>query len=251
MSQTVYSRDMGEAFAGMKVDSQYDVVESHLAENGPGDIGFGYGVIAGTDPKRQVRIPSYNKSTLSIDADLITANDTVATINGTAMTSVPFDTDHATTMANLAAEILTHADVLSATYAGSGRDIVIIGDNGKGIDASAVTTNGASQGTWTQVQALNGALRGVALHKHKEQSTAGAQDADYTDQEDVSVLRRGKVWVPVTEAVAVDDDAYLNVPSDPGKFSKTSTNNVKFGVFRSATSGAGIAVLEYLLPVVP
>lgn len=55
MSQTSYNIEQSEAFAGLKVDSRFDTVESHLAE---GAIDFGLGVVAGTDATRQVKVPA-------------------------------------------------------------------------------------------------------------------------------------------------------------------------------------------------
>lgn len=60
MSQTSYSLEQGEAYAGLKVDSRFDTVESHLAE---GAIDFGLGVVAGTDPVRQVKVPAADTDT--------------------------------------------------------------------------------------------------------------------------------------------------------------------------------------------
>jgi len=55
MSQTAYTIDQPEAFAGMKGDSEFDKVESKAAE---GVVGFGLGLEAGTDPVDQVKVPS-------------------------------------------------------------------------------------------------------------------------------------------------------------------------------------------------
>jgi hypothetical protein len=251
MSQTSYDIDQPEAFAGMKVDARFDVVESFLVEGSAG-IEFGYGVVSGTDVDNQVRIPTLNKTTLSADADLIASNSTVVTLNGTALDAVVYATSHADTMAAIAAEIDTHPDVQSADYPGSGRDIEIIGLNGAEVSASAVTTGGASQAGWTQVQAVNGVFRGIAMHQHTEPSGVGTNDAKYNDQEAASIVRQGMVWVVVNEAVASDADAYLVVGgSDAGKFGVTSSGNIKSGKYRSPTAGAGIAKLEVILPAIP
>lgn len=55
MSQTAYTIDQPEAFAGMKGDSEFDKVESFAAE---GVVGFGLGLEAGTDAVEQVAVPS-------------------------------------------------------------------------------------------------------------------------------------------------------------------------------------------------
>lgn len=55
MSQTSYTIDQPEAFAGMKGDSEFDNIESAAAE---GAVGFGLGLEAGTDDVNQVKIPA-------------------------------------------------------------------------------------------------------------------------------------------------------------------------------------------------
>lgn len=55
MSQDAYNIDQPVAFAGLKGDASYDRVETGLAE---GAIGFGLGLEAGTDPEKQVKVPS-------------------------------------------------------------------------------------------------------------------------------------------------------------------------------------------------
>ena len=230
MSQTSYDINQAEAYAGMKVDSRFDTVESKLAEVPSGSgIAFGLGLMSGNDDAvNQVRKPSKTKSILSIDADLITANSTIATVNGNDTPAVVFATDHATTMAALAVAIAALDGVLSAVVSAA-RDITIIGENGVAIDASAVTTLGASQGTWTQVQSDPGVFRGVAVHRHvsKALSTGVAQ---YEDTDAVDVLRVGEIWMPYVAAAtpAADDALYVNlaVAGEEGKATNVSSNNI-------------------------
>ncbi len=54
MSQTAYA-DQGQLFAGMKADTGFDDIASHLAE---GAVPFGRFVSVGTDLDRQVLLPS-------------------------------------------------------------------------------------------------------------------------------------------------------------------------------------------------
>lgn len=155
--QLSYNQYMGVAFAGMKVDSMDDHVESFSVEDGP--IGVGLAVIAGTDPARQV--------------------------------------------------------ALAGTAGGKFRGVTLF------------------PGTLTQ-------------------------DADgvvaYPDKATASVLRKGKVWVPVTAAVAIDGVAFFDngsTPGSEGQFNSVddgTTDAVPGGVFRTSTSGAGLAVLELNLP---
>lgn len=82
------------------------------------------------------------------DADLITDNDIDMTINGVAITQVPFNTDHDTTMTDLKTQIetdITNSTVTLLDTGGNNRDFTIeITDTTPSI-SSAVVTGGASQ----------------------------------------------------------------------------------------------------------
>jgi hypothetical protein len=90
-------------------------------------------------------------------------------------------------------------------------------------------------------------FRGIAKHTHKEIVNGLAR---YEATEAVPVLKRGTICVEVNEAVTVDAPAYLVATgTDAGKFCDTATNNIATGgVFRTATTGAGLAKLEINLP---
>jgi hypothetical protein len=252
MSQTSYPIEQGEAYAGMKVDSRFDTVESKLAETSlAAGIGFGIGLMSGVeDAVNQVRLPSKTKSVLSIDADLITSNSTVVTINGDALTAVVFATDHATTMAAIAAMILTHADVYSAVVSAA-RDITILGVNGVAISASAVTTGGASQGTWTQVQSDPGVFRGISVHRHMEKAQITGV-ASYKDQDAVDVLRKGEIWMPYLGTPTIDTAAYINlaIAGSEGYATIVTTNNIAIptGVIREINTALTLVKVEINMP---
>lgn len=109
-----------------------------------------------------------------------------------------------------------------------------------------------------QVQLVSGVneLLGVALHKHKEQSTAGAQDAAYADTEAVSVLRKGTVWMPIEDSqigvLAARDVAYINVAiggAELGKVTGVSTANIPTGGrVKRVDDALGLAEVEINLP---
>jgi len=85
-------------------------------------------------------------SQLRTDADFVTGNNIDGEINGVVITTVPFNTDHATTMADLATEIQSNPDISSAIVdPEDDRKINIIG-NGVAVTFSGfVVTGGASQ----------------------------------------------------------------------------------------------------------
>lgn len=228
MSQNAYTIDQPEAFAGMKGDSEFDNIESFAAE---GVVDFGFGLVKG-ESDDQVKTPILNKSVLSIDADLVTSNSTIATVNGNSTTATVFASTHAATMAVIAGKIAALAGIASAVYSGSGRDITIVGDNGVVVTSSAVTTAGAGQGTWTQAQSSNDVFRGISVHQHTPKAI-GTGIANYKDTDTVSTMRQGRIWMRIETAnigtLAVDDIVFTNVAIggvQEGRVTSVSTNNV-------------------------
>lgn len=97
-------------------------------------------------------IPSTVATTI-FDADLVASNSIVFTINGTAVTAVPFNTDHDTTMDDLITQI--EADITGSSVSLDPGDVnnrtLIISIFGQaGVETcSVVVTGGASQATGT------------------------------------------------------------------------------------------------------
>lgn len=88
----------------------------------------------------------------NFNIDFVTGNSIVATINGVAQTAVPFNTDQATTMSNLATTINANAAVASTTVSGPNQIRVAFNDPASTLD-SVITTGGATQPTATIVDA--------------------------------------------------------------------------------------------------
>jgi hypothetical protein len=84
--------------------------------------------------------------TLTFDTDFVTSNSIVVTVNGTAVTAVPFDTDNATTYSNLETQIETDIAGSSVTVDAVARTVVVVLETPGGVSTiSAVVTGGASQ----------------------------------------------------------------------------------------------------------
>lgn len=85
-----------------------------------------------------------NTAIVNFDSDFVTGNNIVTRINNANMASVPFTTDQATTIANLATAIAGNAVVGSATVTGV-RQITIVFNAGNNVLNSILTNSGASQ----------------------------------------------------------------------------------------------------------
>lgn len=246
MSQTSYSLNMNEAFAGMKVDSRFDSVESKFAQ---GAIGFGLGVMSAEDAVNQVRTPAYNKIVLTASTTLVTSNSTIVTVNGVAHDAVVFADTHANNLIAIAAEIETDDAILSADVTDT-NVITIYGADGLAITVTAVTTAGTGQPTWTPVLSDPGVFRGISLHRHVE-PVAGV--CRYVDEDAVDVLRKGMVWMPYVpgSSPTVDTALYINLASASYVGYATivsSGNKATGGYIREINTALGLVKAEINLP---
>ena len=90
-------------------------------------------------------------------------------------------------------------------------------------------------------------FRGIALHEqaHAQDLTTGV--AQYLEKETVNVLRKGAVWVQTVGAVVEGAPAfYINSGATAGLWDDVDdgTTDATTGVFRTATAGSGLAVVE-------
>lgn len=88
-------------------------------------------------------------SIIDFNMDFVTGNSIVATINGVPAATVPFNTDQATTISDVAASIAAVTEVASATVTGARQITVVFTDEGNNSVDDVTTTGGASQPTAT------------------------------------------------------------------------------------------------------
>ena len=84
-------------------------------------------------------------SVITFDIPFDSGNSTVVTLNGLPLSAVPFDTDNATTLFDIATEIALNASVTSAVSNGTDAITVTFVTASSAIVNSAITTGGASQ----------------------------------------------------------------------------------------------------------
>ena len=96
--------------------------------------------------------------------------------------------------------------------------------------------------------ATTSVVAGVALLQAKEQAADGT--VVYADKDTVPVLNKGRVWVPVIEAVTAGAQAYLVFSgADKGKWAAAAgagpiASAITGGKFVTSTTAAGLAVVE-------
>lgn len=89
------------------------------------------------------------------------------------------------------------------------------------------------------------AFLGVSVFEHTHENPLGDGDAGYADTQTVSTMTTGRVWVEVSAAVAVGDEAHVVVVD--GRFTNSAGGNVAVpnGTFLTAAEADGLAVLQF------
>lgn len=104
---------------------------------------------------------------------------------------------------------------------------------------------------------VTGKTKGIALHDPLSAVQYAGEDPKYPLQSAVAVLRQGRVWVKVEEAVADGDDVYARFAtgsggSQKGAFRKSADTataaQVPTAKYRTSAASGGIAQIEINLP---
>lgn len=259
--QTSYQMDMNQAIAGMPVDATFDpkAVESALAIE---KLEFGFAAFKSTSAAnpRGVRAPKRNAPVITYSADLVTGNTINGFVNGVALAQRTFATDHLTTITahanDIVAALLAQGIVATFALSGSNRVITFTVTDANVLFATFVVAAGASQatvsfshGTSDTAARFAGILRYSAQQLRTVDGLAG-----YAAQDAVAIVRRGKMWSPITSDVADGADVYVDMTSgNEGKLTDVTTapNFALTGLkFKGAwtTAGLGLAQVEMNLP---
>jgi hypothetical protein len=162
--------------AGLKQGLSSRVLSKRVAETA--GIEYGYPVFGYEGNDNDAYLYHNNVGVILFDADFVTSNSIVITVDGTAVTAVPFNTSHTQTMTDLKEQIqndITGA-VVTLTDATNNRELTItIEDDNERVVAEAVT-GGASQPTGTVSYTSSQIFLGLTLITHQE--SAVKEDLD-------------------------------------------------------------------------
>lgn len=239
MSVIKYQNEMDVGQEGLISSTQTKVIKTRAAIQ---DIEFGRGVVIGTEGGTNVKNIFKSKASLLFDADFVTGNTIDLKVNDVSITQVPFNTDHATTFADLIAAI-DALDGVSAV-AGVGREVIItIDDALSNITVSDVLVQGgASQAGSTITYSSVDVFEGISVLRFQTPSTIGGSDK-YKNKDAVDVLTRGTIWVKAVATVAYGDAVYVYNdkanPTNQGQFTNASSGNllVPTGKFLGSVAG--------------
>jgi hypothetical protein len=248
---TAYN-NMDAAVAGLKygLDSQTESWNAKEAIS-HGDSVFGY---AGDD--KSAWLFHLDTSTTVFDGDFVASNSIVATVNGTAVDAVVFDTNQATTMTALAAQIEADIEGATATLTdetGDNRTIAIFIE-GTDVVVSWSVTGGGSQADNTVTQSSAQVFVGVAQKTAGEFSSSQSKldgteinaAVNYEAGDAVNVMVVGYIYVNAIGAVNANSAAYiLKSGSNKGKWTATSSDNYDTKArFRNTLAATGLALVE-------
>lgn len=225
------------AILGLEADVDTSRVESKVASE---DINFGVPLFANVGNENGVSLLNNDTAKLVLSTDLIASNSTIVTVNGVATTATVYASDHATTMA----AIVTKLNALSGVKAlldTSDNKIIWIKAVDTDIVATAVTTLGSTQPSWTITYTTQMIFVGVAKFIQKY-ITGSANSSKYYTKDVVSNLVNGEIWVQASKAVNANDEAYIIASgATKGQFTDVSTSNYDCTIrFKSSTTGAGL-----------
>lgn len=256
MSQTSYSRNHPVAQLGMRADARYDFVAGSLIAKEA--MGIGLGAVRSFDTDYNCRLPAINQGSLVFDADIVTDNVVDLDVNGDSITSVPFNSTHALTMADLITQIELHADVGSAILDpadGTDRTLIVTAVDGEDIVlTNIVVTLGGSQagGVWTS--GSRDEIYGLIQKVPALIAVAGV--VAYAINDAVNLVRQGALWCYVEEAVTNYDPVFCRILTNatlvPGNFRNDAASGEAIAVpnakFINTITAAGICPIEINLP---
>ena len=167
------------------------------------------------------------------DADFVSLNEIIITVNGVDTSTVAFDTDHDTTMDLVLAAINALADVEAVLDAddSNNRTFYILEKGVTAVVAEAITL-GASQATGVITYTTAQIFVGMSILTQNDSGLYEQYDA-------VNVLVKGYAYGDSTTVAAANIAAYVGTD---GKFANTG---VEIGArFRSNLSSAGLVLVE-------
>lgn len=219
--------NMNQLSAGVKYGSQgTDITEPYVAKTslGFGKAAFGYK----GDPDRVFDIET-DKSTITYDADFVTANVINASINGNAIDPVTFTTDHATTLALVVAALQALDDEYIVTVAARVITVVTPGETCTLLSAVTLGATQAGVAIATPSASSEVVYMGPVIKAQKAPTSVDASVTGYVEDEELEVMREGYLTV-VVDAIAnceVNTPVYVILSgADKGKYTGTAGSNL-------------------------
>lgn len=218
-----------------------------------GQPAFGY---AGND--KDAFLYHDNRAQIVWDADFVTSNLIDITVDGTAVTQVPFNTDQATTINDIVTQIeadITGADAVATDTGGANRTITItIEDDNDRVVTEAVTA-GASQASGTITYDSTQIFLGIVMRTQKEAAQKVDVDGNviqaavqgYEQKDAANIMINGWIVVETADAVVSTSAAYVvKTGANQGKVTDSASGNVALSgvTIDEDVAAAGLAIVR-------
>ncbi len=228
-------------------------IESAIAKE---DIAYGTAVFGHAGYENQCYGAHLDRSTVTLDADLVASNVYTLTVNGTAV-AVTYATSHAATMTALIAALNAKAELIAlgiSAAPGSTNRIIVLKARGIAVTVTGAVTLGASQAGVTVAADTWGQFLGVAQFTQRAGRDYGAGSSKYLTQDSVNIVSLGELYVP-TGAVTINalEKAYVVMAagSTLGTFTNVSTSNFDCKSYFRTNSLTNRSVLGVRLGITP
>lgn len=168
------------------------------------------------------------------DADFVTANVIDMNVNAVAMAQVPFNTDHATTMADLinALNAMTGVEAILDLVDGTGRTLYIRTKGATAAITGLAVTLGATQATGTVTYTTGQVFMGVTMNVGNSAGIFEYQDA-------VNVVMRNRLSASSSTACNANTKAFVGTD---GLLGNTGIEIPVY--FRETLAAAGVPIVE-------
>lgn len=235
--------NLQEMIAGLQYGIQTTKISTKVCKESAG-INFGAPLFGHVGDAESCYTMHNNVSTLVYSADFVSLNSIIVTINGVASTPVVFDTNQATTMLALIAQLESDFTGLVATnpdVAGDDRTLKLELLTGVDNISTSVVTLGASQATASATMSTTMIYLGIALFMHKSsQTTVGI----YDQYDSVNCMEQGEIVVTTQGTVEALKTAYV-IQTDGSTQGLFSTAGFDTGCkYKGSRTGAGLVVIE-------
>jgi hypothetical protein len=248
--------DIDTKLAGLKQGLDSRVVSRRSSQ--AAGLDFGYPVFGYAGNEKDVFLFRNNRAKILWDADFVTGNSIDITVDGTAVTTVPFNTDHDTTMDDVAAQI--EADIAGSSVTlidtgGNNRDIYITIEDDDNRAATEAVTGGASQASGTITYDSTMIFEGISMFSQREAAqkvdangvVLEAATAAYPEKEAANVMIDGWITVVTADAVVSKSAAYVVATgANQGKVTDSASGNTALtgATIDEDVSAAGLAIVR-------
>lgn len=241
--QLTYQSEPNAGYAGLIADSSNRVIRTY-----PTLKALEFGLVASYDSASGKVKPFENNITrIQFSAVIVTDNVINMEINGVAITPVPFNTNNATSLADLATEIESNEDVESAVADASNNRVNVYKkptSNSTIAVTNAAVTGGASQANVTISNLTDEQIIGIAVHEHKAPINGLVR---YEADDAAGIMVQGAIWGQTNTNVTVEGKVYA-IPTSAKMTSGTNNTLIKNAQFRKYKTGDEIAVVQVNFP---